>query len=308
MEPRLTIDYRVRLDAFEGPLDLLLYLIRRAEVDITDIPIAAIADQYMRYLGQIDSIDIELAGEFLVTAATLMEIKSRMLAPAPRPEGQEDAHAPQKPGEDPRAELVRQLLAYKQYRDAAEALDARKSQWERRLGAARAGVDDEALRRALEGEAAGVDLEDVSLVDLVEAFAEIEATVNFDRLGEHQVTYDDTPIELHAEDILDRLKREAMAGRVRLGLPEFFTGRSRGEMIGLFLAMLELVRCRAIRVRQEAPGMGIELELREPDPQEPAEATPDEPEPPRVEVVARAPESATDEAAARPPSASSRPH
>jgi segregation and condensation protein A len=269
----MTIDYRVRLDAFEGPLDLLLYLIRRAEVDITDIPIAAIADQYMKYLSHIDSIDIELAGEFLVTAATLMEIKSRMLAaPAARAEGEGAVDAAvgalTGAGTDPRAELVQQLLAYKKYRDAAATLEARKSEWERRSGAARAGVDDDQLRELLAAEAAeaAVDLEDVSLLDLVEAFSQIAASVNFDRLGEHQVTYDDTPIELHAEDIVDRLKRETGAGsasgRARLALAELFAGRKRGEMIGLFLATLELVRRRAVRVRQEAPGMPIEIELR----------------------------------------------
>ena len=83
MERSVSTEYRVRLEAFEGPLDLLLYLIRRAEVDITDIPIAAIADQYMQYLAGIERIDIDLAGEFLVMAATLMEIKSRMLSPRP---------------------------------------------------------------------------------------------------------------------------------------------------------------------------------------------------------------------------------
>jgi segregation and condensation protein A len=291
----MTIDYRVRLDAFEGPLDLLLYLIRRAEVDITDIPIAAIASQYMQYLGHIDSIDIELAGEFLVTAATLMEIKSRMLAPPEARAGAEHAvqgAAAGAPGEDPRAELVKQLLAYKKYRDAAAALEARKSEWERRSGAARAGVDDERLRELLAAEAAeaAVELENVSLLDLVEAFSQIAASVNFDRLGEHQVTYDDTPIELHAEDIVDRLKRETGAERPRLALAELFAGRKRGEMIGLFLATLELVRRRAVRVRQEAPGRPIELELR---PEE-ERAEPDRGAPPQVVVVQ--PQGAAEEA------------
>jgi len=205
-------DYRVQLDSFEGPLDLLLYLIRRAEVDITDIPIAAIADQYLAYLQGLDRIDIELAGEFLVMAATLMEIKSRMLSPArTAPAGEPtDADAAARPGEDPHAELVRQLLAYKQYRDAAESLEHRKAEWEHRFPAGRASVDNERLREALAQHDAenALDLEDLSLVDLVEAFSQIVAAVNFDRLGDHTVTYDDTPIELHAEDILDRLRRE----------------------------------------------------------------------------------------------------
>jgi segregation and condensation protein A len=265
----VTIDYRVRLDAFEGPLDLLLYLIRRAEVDITDIPIAALTDQYLEYLKQIEAIDIELAGEFLVTAATLMEIKSRMLAPAARPaaaEGGEGAES--KPSEDPRAELVKQLLAYKQYRDAATALELRKAEWENRFPGGRAGVDNEALREVLAAQQEELDLEDLSLMDLVEAFSEIAASVNFERLGDHQVTYDETPIELHAEDIVDRLKREADSGKPRMTLRELFTGRTKPEMIGLFLATLELVRRRAVRVRQDEAG-AIVLEIREPEAEPP---------------------------------------
>jgi segregation and condensation protein A len=255
----VTTEYRVHLEAFDGPLDLLLHLTRRAEVDITNIPIATIADQYMEYLSGIDRIDIDLAGEFLVMAATLMEIKSRMLAPA-RPEG-EESYDPSAQAEgartDPRAELVQQLLAYKKYRDAAASLEDRKSDWERRFPAGQAGVDDERLREALAAHQDELDLEDVSLVDLVEAFSKIVATVNFDRLGEHTVTYDDTPIELHAEDLLDRLRRETGPDSPTLPLAAIFSGRRRGEMIGLFLATLELVRRRAITIRQESPGAEI---------------------------------------------------
>ncbi len=263
----MTTDYRVQLTAFEGPLDLLLYLIRRAEVDITDIPIAAIADQYIAYLTAIDRIDIDLAGEFLVMAATLMEIKSRMLAPA-EPSAQAEGLSPPASDDaspDPRAELVQQLLAYKRFRDAAAALEDRKHDWERRFPAGHAGVDDEKLREALAAQAEDVDLEDVSLVDLVDAFSKIVASVNFDRLGEHTVTYDDTPIELHAEDLLDRLKRETSEQSPTLPLAAVFVGRKRGEMIGLFLATLELVRRRAITIRQEAVGGEIVIGLRTAD-------------------------------------------
>jgi segregation and condensation protein A len=280
----LTIDYRVHLDAFEGPLDLLLYLIRRAEVDITDIPIAQITEQYLDYLKQIETIDIELAGEFLVTAATLMEIKSRMLAPVkPGAEAGEAMPGAEKPGDDPRAELVKQLLAYKQFRDAATALEARKQEWEQRFAAGKAGIDSESLREVIAAQAEDLELEDLHLNDLVEAFAQIAASVNFERLGEHQVTYDDTPIELHAEDIVDRLRRESEAGRGAVALPALFVGRKKGEMIGLFLATLELVRRRAVRVRQEETGV-IVLELRGPEAEPPAEAASEAP-PPEVTVV-----------------------
>src|SRR5947209_4751803 len=108
-------DYQVDLDTFRGPLDLLLYLVKREEVDIRDIPIARVAEQFKAYLDVLTMVDVERAGDFLVMASTLMEIKSKMLLP--RPEGPEEAE------EDPRLELVRQLLEYKRFKDAAALLE-----------------------------------------------------------------------------------------------------------------------------------------------------------------------------------------
>lgn len=256
-------DYRVRLDLFEGPLDLLLYLIRRAEVDITDIPISTVADQYITYIKDIERIDIERAGEFLVMAATLMEIKSRMLTPEVPVSSAEssDSDEPGKKVEtDPRQDLVRQLLEYKKYRDAADALDDRRLEWQHRYPAAKAGVDNEQLREAL-AEAGDLELEDLELIDLVNAFAQISESVNFDRLGEHKVTFDDTPIEVHAADVIDRLEREGK--EQEMGLVDLFEGRGRGEMLGVFLAILELVRQRRIAVRQEGVVGKITVRLKD---------------------------------------------
>lgn len=261
-------EYRVRLDLFEGPLDLLLYLIRRAEVDITDIPISTVTDQYIKYIRDIERIDIERAGEFLVMAATLMEIKSRMLTPEviPLTESPADIAEPGTRNEtDPRQDLVRQLLEYKKYRDAADALDDRRFEWQKRYPAAKAGVDNEQLREAL-AESGDLDLEDLELIDLVNAFAKISETVNFDSLGEHKITFDDTPIEVHAVDIVNRLRHEGTD--VELGLVDLFEGRSRGEMIGVFLAILELVRQRRIGVRQQGAAGTITVRLKEPEAQE----------------------------------------
>lgn len=254
--------YRVHLDAFDGPLDLLLYLIRRDEVDLHDIPIASIADQYIASIEDLDRVDIDLAGEFLVMAATLMEIKSRMLAAEnlrkDDPEGDEQ-DKPEKDRADPRAELVRQLLEYKKYRDAADALDRRRADWESRFPARPAGVDNESVREALAG-MGELELEDLDLGDLVEAFRQIVSSVNFDRLGEHAVVSDDTPLELHAEDIVERLATHAARGTGRkMTLGDVMEGRSRPEMVGLFLALLVLVRDQ--RVGFKARGGGVELEL-----------------------------------------------
>jgi len=264
----LTDDYRVRIDAFEGPLDLLLFLIRKNEVEITDIPIATIANQFITFLEKIERVDIDVAGEFLLMAATLMEIKSRMLTPRPAGTPDEAASSEQ---EDPRSELVKQLLAYKQYRDAASQLEARWSEWQARYPAhaalPKAAKPAPELNPEEQADLGGpIEVDDLDLLDLVEAFKRIMDTVNFERIGEHQVTYDDTPIELHAEDILDRLRNlelpvEDLNAKPELELTKVITGRTRSEMIGVFLAVLDLVRRRAVHVRQDRVEGQIYLSL-----------------------------------------------
>ncbi len=275
-------DYTVKLEAFEGPLDLLLFLIRRAEVEIHDIPIAAITEQYIAFLEQLSTtdgrpgrrIDIEQAGEFLVMAATLMEIKSRMLAPkaaGPGGDGDDrsDGSAPADAAElDPRAELVRQLLEYKRYRDATDRLEEWRSEWEHRYPSARVVVGrpaeipcpDDAQPEER------VDVDDLQLIDLVEAFARVVESVDFSRVGEHRVLVDDTPVEVHGERIVQRLREaEAAAGHDREGarvlFRSLFKDRSRAEMIGLFLAILEMVKQQRVLVEQDPASAEIVLRL-----------------------------------------------
>lgn len=258
-----TKDYTVRLDAFEGPIDLLYFLIRKAEVDVTDIPIATIADQYMAYLEGIDRVDIDRAGEFLVMAATLTEIKSRILgAEAAGERGRDESSAGDADEPDPLAELVAQLLEYKRFRDAADALEDRMATWSKRHPAGRPGYDTDRVREIM-AEDRELDIEDLSVVDLVEAFTRICDTINFERLGEHEVVSDETPIELYAEDMVDMLRRGAEAGRESMTLRGLFEGRPRHEMLGLFLALLELARNRRVRVRQEPDSGEIVIGLRE---------------------------------------------
>ncbi|MEM9252846.1 MAG: segregation/condensation protein A [Planctomycetota bacterium] len=251
-------EYRIELDAYAGPMDLLLYLVKKDEVDLADIPIARLAEQYLAHLRVIEAIDVDRAGEFLVMAATLLEIKSQMMVPmiaeqqaailgddegesADAEPGGEGAEGSGEPAVDPRRELVEQLLAYKSYRDAADALAQRGEDWSRRAPAAA-----QASAEAEEDEAAPVEIEldDAHVMDLCSAFARL-----LDSIGNpstHAVTYDDTPISLHAEDVIDLLKH-ADAGRMQLA--EVFSGRTgKSQMIGLFLAMLELVRQRKVRV------------------------------------------------------------
>lgn len=267
-------EYTVRLDAFEGPLDLLLFLIRRAEVEITDIPVAQITDQYLKHIEHLmgpddaraGSLDIERAGEFLVMAATLMEVKSRMLVPVQvhAQDTSGDGSSPASPGKpviDPRAELVQQLLEYKRFRDASDMLDRAKREYEDMFPARRvlAGQAEVAQRLEQIDQDGPVDLADLGLIDLVEAFAKIVDTVDFNRVGEHRIVMDDTPVEIHAEDIVDQLRKRALAAAIEGGpsvadLPfaSVFEGRNRAEMIGLFLAVLELVKQQRILVRQES--------------------------------------------------------
>ncbi len=259
-------DYTVRIDAFQGPLDLLLFLIKRAEVDIVDIPIAEITDQYVSYLKGLDRIDIETAGEFLVMAAMLMEIKSRMLMPPEsRPGASAGAAADAEAisgldASDPRYELVMQLLAYKRFRDAAQTLEHLRSEWLNRSPLARIALGASAAPQPeQEHEFVEADLEDIGVWDLFEVFQRITEAVDFGRLGDHRVEYDDTPIVLHEADLLDQIGR-AQDGR--LSLRRACAGRKRGEMIGLFLATLELVRQHKVRVIQDRVHDDIILEHR----------------------------------------------
>ncbi len=260
-------DYQITLETFHGPLDLLLYLIRRAEVDISDIPIATITDQYLAFLSQIEDIDIDSAGEFLVMAATLIEIKSRVLMPAESRavEGGSDDGSGRGglDSADPRYELVQQLLAYQKYRIASEELEHRRQAFTQRYAARpprlRRELDEEEKSEVVE-----IELEDVHLLDLSEAYERIMASIDFTRLGEHTVEVDDTPIALHQEDLLDRLAR---APGKRLTLQDAFEAQSVGERIGMFLATLELVRLRRVTVIQENVFDPVELLLND-DPEQ----------------------------------------
>jgi segregation and condensation protein A len=229
-------DYRVNLDIFAGPLDLLLYLVRKEEVDIYDIPIAKITDQYIRYIELLKSLDIDLAGDFLVMAATLMQIKSAMLLPKAEPDQFADDDL-----SDPRRELIRQLLEYKKFKDAANLLNIAADEQQERFG--RPGTIVEQLKPDAEPE---IDIEQVSIWDLLEAFDLVcKATGNVRDISRIQ---DDTPIDLYQIEILHRLQTEGPMTFERI----FESRTNRVVMIGLFLALLELIREKLIWAEQSA--------------------------------------------------------
>ena len=250
------MDYRVELDVYNGPLDLLLYLIKRDELDIYDIPIARITDSYLQYVNVLRELqrehgfDINLAGDFLVMAATLMEIKSATLLPRQAPKAEDGGPTAAQELADPRYELIQQLLEYKRFKDAAMALESQAHEFHSRFPRYPAKPDGEA------DEPPPVDLDEVQVWDLLDAFSRLMKEVGTRKPRYHEVTYDDTPIDLHAADIEDRLKREK-----KLTLRALVMGRhSRSEMIGVFLALLELIREKKILVHQPEPLGDVEIE------------------------------------------------
>ena len=236
-------DYRVSLDIFAGPLDLLLYLVRKEEVDIYDISIAKITDQYIQYIEMLKSLDIDLAGDFLVMAATLMQIKSAMLLPKAEPEQlQADDLG------DPRTELIRQLLEYKKYKDAAnllnDAVDKHKERFPR---------PDSVIESLDPDTEPQIDIDHVSVWDLLDAFASLMQATGADRAIKH--IKDDTPIDLYQIEILHRLQTEGPMSFERI----FESKPNRFVMIGLFLALLELVREKLIWAKQSSSSPSIHL-------------------------------------------------
>jgi segregation and condensation protein A len=224
------MDYRVDLPVFRGPLDLLLYLVKRNEVDICDIPIARIAEQFSAYLAVIQLIDVEQAGDFLVMASTLMEIKSRLVLPRGEESGEEE--------EDPRLELVRQLIQYKKYKDAAALLEAQAERQSYRLP--RQGLPVEAGP-----DPAQQPLRAVELWDLVSAFGRLMRETL--ALQPQQIVVDQTPQHVYMEQIVQRLEQDARLPFSALFTPPY----TRGRLVGLFLAVLEL--SRRFRVAADQP-------------------------------------------------------
>jgi segregation and condensation protein A len=228
----------VALPAFHGPLDLLLYLVKRNEVDVLDIPIAELADQFLGYVLAVKELDIEFAGEFLVMAATLMEIKSRTLLPA-------DARHADDDQPDPRRELVRQLLEYRKFKDAAAALEAKAEEAGTRV--ARQEPPEPARDREPK-------VRPVELWDLVSAFARLMRETQ--SLQPATIAVDDTPQHVYEAQLKDRVA--AAGGRLPFR-DAFPPPHFKARLIGIFLAVLELIRHRGLGLEQPEPDGDIVL-------------------------------------------------
>lgn len=226
------MSYDICIENFEGPLDLLLHLIKKNEMDIYDIPIADITAQYVAFIDTMKNLNLDVAGEFLLMAATLVHIKSRLLLP----QTQDDE--PEEDEEDPRAELVRRLLEYQKYKEAAVTLGAIPL-----LGRdvfARTSPPPD-LDETDEG-----GFEAVGLYDLVEAFRSILREAPPETF--HEIDADQLSVTERVNIILT-----VLAGRDSLAFRELFTGRpDRGEVVVTFLATLELVRLKLVRLMQNS--------------------------------------------------------
>lgn len=226
------MSYEVRIENFEGPLDLLLHLIKKHEMEITDIPIAEITRQYLGYLDTLKSLNLDIAGEFLVMAATLLHIKSRMLLPPSETEGEEEE-------EDPRAELVRRLLEYQVYKNAAEELELRPQ-----LGRdvfVRA-LQDPALTEGEEDSAPA----EIGLFELVEALQQL-----LQQCAREEPSHFVTPERLSVTERIHHLL-DLLGQKKRLLFQDSFSETpDRHEIVVTFLALLELVRLSAVRFVQD---------------------------------------------------------
>jgi segregation and condensation protein A len=228
--------YTVKLEIFEGPLDLLLHLIRRNQVDIYDIPIATITDQYLDYLNIMRSLNLDVAGEFLLMAATLLQIKSKTLLPLP-PEGEAEE------GEDPRAELVNRLLEYQKYKEAAARLHERDM------------LDRDIFVQGNQGEESEErGLVEVGVFELIEALKDVLNRASIE--AAYDITLDRITIEERIAQILEAIKLEGSG----LLFSSLFSGASSKEdIIVTFLALLELIKMRMIKVYQRTPFGRIEI-------------------------------------------------
>ncbi|MFQ5964804.1 MAG: segregation and condensation protein A [Candidatus Scalinduaceae bacterium] len=222
-------EYKIDLEIYNGPLDLLLYLIRREEVDICDIPIAKITDQYMVYLDKLQKVDIGLAGDFLVMSSTLMYIKSQMLLP--QTEGVESGE------EDPRLELVKQLLEYKRYKETTSTM---------------VKMAEERSMRCSRPEVKMIDEEEVELMNLeeIEVWKLSYFFANFmnQTLGDMDTTIvsDEIPVQTYMDNVINSLVSAYVISFNEL----YFNTRCKTDIIGFFLALLELVRLKKIKLEQ----------------------------------------------------------
>jgi segregation and condensation protein A len=231
MDNEQTTNYAIKLDIFEGPLDLLLYLIKKNEIDIYNIPIALVTEQYLQYLKIIKELNLDLAGEYLVMASTLIHIKSRLLLPPPE--------EPEEEEEDPRAELVRQLLEHKAFKEIAENLRSRPL-LERDVFTRAAVLPEDIVESTGDEEV----LMEIGVFELIEAFNRIVSQTDKQELMEIDLE------KLSLTDIINEIM-DNLSITKNLNFEDLLGGRKdRRRIIYTFLALLELIRLRMVKAYQ----------------------------------------------------------
>jgi len=224
------MEFRVELDLFRGPLDLLLFLVRKHELDVRELPVARVAEQYVAYLEILRELNVDAVGEFLEIASTLIEIKSELVLP----HGEEPAVE----WEEKREELVERLLEYKRYKDAASMLDERSRDWQQHYPRLSSDVSPRAA------DPAGQPIREVELWDLVSAMGRILRDSQV--AAPATIVYDDTPIQVYMQRLHAALVKER-----RLALSDMFvSGMHKSAIIGVFLAVLELARHHGVVAEQ----------------------------------------------------------
>jgi segregation and condensation protein A len=224
------MSFRIDLDSYRGPLDLLLYLVRKHEVDICDIPIAKITEQFLAHLEVLQELDVNSVGDFLDLASTLIELKSRLVLPRMDEEVEQV--------DDPRDELVQRLLEYKKYKDAASMLEEKSREWQQRFPRM---SDDLPPRKT---NPASQPIQELELWDLVSAFGRIVRDRKLTKPS--NIVYDETPIHVYMSRIHNQMKS---TGEVAFS-EMFQEGMHKSALIGVFLAILELVRHHSVTTKQ----------------------------------------------------------
>ena len=261
------MDYKVTFEVFEGPLDLLLYLIKKEEVDIYEVNLTTLATEFIEYIDMMRLLDLDIAGEFLVMAATLMYIKSRELLPVDQqviPEGEEEEDAA-----DPRWELIRQLVEYKKFKDAAAQLQSLETRREQTYP--RRPVQPEFEEASASGRG------EVSIFELLQALNKVLKRVS-EPTDQRDIFEDKWTVSEKIEEVLQRLSH-----RARFHFSDLFAqATSRTEVVVTFLALLELIRLKQVVVVQDASFGEIEINKAEEAPEMEASLvteTPAEPAP-----------------------------
>jgi segregation and condensation protein A len=235
--------YKVKIEVFEGPLDLLLYLIKKDEVDIYSVSIERITNQYLEYLNTFRMLDLEIAGEFVVMAANLIYIKSRSLLPVDQGPPEEESDE-----EDPRWDLIRQLIEYKKFKDAAMQLQ----RWE----IAQEGIIPRIAGKPKLNDAETLLKEEVGIFDLISAFQKVLRKLEKRRDDLREIFEENFTVSEKIDFILETITPERPATFSSL----FAAAASRTEIVVTFLALLELMRLKQLRVIQVAPFADIEIE------------------------------------------------